>query len=60
MYVFIYDQGKSAIETIEFCCHKERPTCLTSPFLAKLKKNNKKNPMYLSIDVSQVRVLVCQ
>lgn len=44
MYVFIYYQGKSAIETIEFCCHKERPTCLTSPFLAKLKKTTKKTP----------------
>ena len=51
MYVFIYDQGKSAIETIEFCCRKERPTCLTIPFLAKLKKTYN-----LSIDVSQVTV----
>lgn len=51
MYVFIYDQGKSAIETIEFCCRKERPTCLTIPFLAKKKKK-----CNLSIDVSQVTV----
>ena len=44
MYVFVYSQGKTAIETIEFCCHKRKTNMFNDSIFSKIKKQNKKTP----------------